>query len=360
MKPFKTSKYYLGLQLFTLTLILLGFGLLMIYSASVAEALSTFGDKFYFVKQQFKWASLGLLGLLFFSRFPLPNLKKIAPWLFGFNLFLLFLVLIPGIGVKVQGARRWLSLPLFTLQPSELMKLTEIIYLSLFLTVKKVNFGQFLLLIGLIAGLVLLQPDVGSTLVLLASAVAVYFLADYPFKDILLLSGVGVLALSFLIITSPYRASRLKTFLNPMHDPLGSSYHIRQILIAFGNGGIFGVGLGQSRQKYNYLPESTTDSIFAVLGEELGFLGGSLLIFAFLYFLYLGFQISARTQDRFAQVLAGGITSWFALQVVLNLSSMVALTPLTGIPLPLVSYGGSALITMLSGIGILINISRHA
>ena len=359
MHVWPNSKRYLGFQLFSLTLVLVLFGLLMIYSASVSEALQTFNDKFYFVKQQLKWAGLGFAGLFIFSKIPLKTLKQLAPTLMAIGLFLLVLVLIPGIGAKVQGARRWLALPFFTLQPSELMKLIEIIYLAHFLNAKPVSFSQFLFLLGTISFLVLLQPDMGTMLVLIATAVAVYFLSGYPIKNILFLGLLGSLALLLLIIISPYRASRLKTFLNPMHDPLGSSYHIRQILIAFGSGGISGVGLGKSRQKHNYLPESTTDSIFAVIGEELGFIGAIFLISLFAYFIYLGFQIAFKTQDRFARVLAGGITSWFALQVVLNLSSMVALTPLTGVPLPLVSYGGSALVTMLSGIGLLINISRN-
>ncbi len=359
MNLWPNSKRYLGWQLFTVTLILLLFGLLMIYSASVAEALRTFGDKFYFVKQQLKWAFIGLISLGIFSKINLKTLQRLAPTLLVIGIGLLILVLIPGIGSKIQGARRWLVLPFFTLQPSELMKLIELIYLSSFLNSKQVSFSQFLVFIGFIGFLVLLQPDMGTTLVLLSSAIAVYFLAGYPLKDIFLLGIFGTIALLILILISPYRASRLKTFLDPMHDPLGSSYHIRQILLAFGSGGLSGVGLGKSRQKHNYLPESTTDSIFAVIGEELGFVGGVILISLFAYFIYLGFQITERTKDKFSRTLAGGITSWFAIQVVLNLSSMVALTPLTGVPLPLVSYGGSALVTMLSGIGLLINISRN-
>ena len=355
----KKSKTSLSTQLFSLTLLLLVFGLIMIYSASVSEAIRVFGDKFYFVKQQLKWATLGVFGMLFFSRVQLKTLKSMAPSFLIFGLFLLLLVAIPGIGTKVQGARRWLVLPFFTLQPSELMKFIEILYLSTFLTVKKVPFLQFLFFIGVISFLVLLQPDMGTTLVLVASAIAVYFLAGYPFKDIAILSAVGAFALLILIVLSPYRASRLKTFLNPMNDPLGSSYHIRQILLAFGSGGLSGVGIGKSRQKHDYLPESTTDSIFAVIGEELGFIGAVIVIGMFLYFIYLGFQVASRARDKFSSTLAGGITAWFAIQVVLNLTSMVALTPLTGIPLPLISYGGSALITMLSGIGVLLNIARN-
>ncbi len=359
MTASKNSNTSLTTQLFSLTLLLLLFGLIMIYSASVSEALRVFGDKFYFVKQQLKWSVLGLLSLLTLSRLSLKTIKGFAPSFFLFFLFLLILVAIPGIGTKVQGARRWLVLPFFTLQPSELMKLIQILYLSAFLTSKKASFFQFLTLISFIAFLVLLQPDMGTTLVLVSSAIAVYFLAGYPLKDIIILSTIGVFATTLLVVLSPYRASRLKTFLNPMNDPLGSGYHVRQILLALGSGGISGVGIGRSRQKHDYLPEATTDSIFAVIGEELGFVGAVSIIALFLYFIYLGFQIASRTRDRFSSTLAGGITTWFAIQVVLNLTSMVALTPLTGIPLPLISYGGSALITMLSGIGILLNIARN-
>lgn len=357
MKPKKPHS--LAFQLTFLTLALLGFGLLMIYSASVSEALKDFGDKFYFARLQFKWALVGLVGLIFFSKINLKTLRSIAPALMLGGFILLVLVAIPGVGTKVQGARRWLVLLGFNFQPSELIKIIEVIYLSSWLNSKKVTLGQFIAFLALLAGLILLQPDMGTTIVVSLIAVSMYFLAEYPIQNILVLIASGLIGGLGLILTSPYRASRLQTFLNPATDPLGSSYHIRQILLALGSGGLMGVGIGKSRQKHEYLPESTTDSIFAVVGEELGFIGAIIVIGVLLYLIYLGFKIAAESKDVFQKTLAGGITTWFAIQVILNLTSMVALTPLTGVPLPLISYGGSALITMLAGIGILINIARN-
>lgn len=358
MKKSRTPSLYT--QVLLITTLLLAFGLLMIYSASVAEALREFQDKFYFIKLQLKWAFVGLISMFLISRINLKHLNKLAPVIMIVGTLLLLLVAIPGIGTKVQGARRWLVLPGFQLQPSEIFKLIMIIYLSSWLNSKKVTPIQFAILISVIAGLILLQPDMGTTIVILATSMGMYYLCNYPIKNILAISAVGLVLGSALIVLSPYRASRLQTFLNPATDTLGTSYHIRQILLALGSGGIFGVGIGKSRQKYQYLPESSTDSIFAVVGEELGFLGAISLIGVLLYLIYLGFKIATSAKQPFQKTLAGGITTWFAIQVTLNLASMVAITPLTGIPLPLISYGGSALISMLAGIGILLNIARRS
>lgn len=356
----KSKHRSLAVQLFLLTIVLVCFGLLMIYSASVSEALQTFNDKFYFAKQQLKWVALGFGALLICSRISLKALRRVAPALMIGGLLLLILVVIPGIGTKVQGARRWLVLPGFILQPSELIKFVEVVYLAAWLNSKKVSFAQFVTFVAITGGLILLQPDMGTTIVVTAIASAMYFLAEYPVMHMLLLALSGVLSGLALILTSPYRAERLKTFLNPAQDPLGSSYHIRQVLLALGSGGLLGVGIGKSRQKHEYLPEATTDSIFAIIGEELGFVGTMVTIMVFLYLIYLGFKVAAKAKDPFQKTLAGGITAWIATQVILNIASMVALTPLTGIPLPLISYGGSALISMLAGIGILINVARRS
>ena len=355
----KSKSLTLSTQLFLLTLGLLAFGLIMIYSASVTEALKDFGNKFHFIKLQLQWSGVGIILMLLLSRFNIKAFKSLAPVILAIGLFLLLLVAIPGIGTKIQGARRWLVLPGFTFQPSELFKLIFVIYLSSWLTSRQVTALQFVAIIGFVAGLILLQPDMGTAIVVTLTALGMYYLNDYPLREIFTISLVGIVLGAILTISSPYRASRLQTFLNPTSDPLGSSYHIRQVLLALGSGGIFGVGIGKSRQKYQYLPESTTDSIFAVVGEELGFLGAAALIAAFMYLIYLGFKIAKKTKNPFEKSLAGGITTWLGIQVVLNLTSMVALTPLTGVPLPLISYGGSALVSMLAGIGILLNISRR-
>jgi cell division protein FtsW len=342
-----------------MTIILLTFGLIMIYSASVAEGARDFGNKWHFVQLQLKWTGVGLIGMIITSLVPAKVWAKLSPALLLFGLTLLLLVVIPGIGTKVQGARRWLVLPGMTIQPSELIKVIEIVYLSSWLHSRKISLPQFGFFIALTSGLIMLQPDMGTALVVTILAVTLYFLSGYPVKNLLVIAGIGLTIGSILIISAPYRLERVKTFLDPLHDTQGSSYHIRQVLLSLGSGGISGLGIGRSRQKYAYLPEATTDSIFAVVGEELGFIGGTLLVLAFLYYLSLIFKVAAGEKDKFAQAMVSGIGAWIGIQVCLNLAAMVALTPLTGVPLPLVSYGGSALITMLGGVGLVLSVARH-
>lgn len=347
-------------RLLLMTLILLGFGLIMIYSASVAEGARDFGNKWHFVSLQLKWAGVGLVGALLLSRINSRVWDLLSPYILVVGLLLLFLVAIPGIGTKVLGARRWLVLPGITLQPAELIKLVEVIYLSSWLGKKNVTLPQFGFFLTLVAGLIMLEPDMGTTIVVVMLALALYYLNGYPLKHFLLFGVIGLAAASIFILAEPYRLERVKTFLDPTQDPQGSSYHIRQVILALGSGGISGVGIGRSRQKYEYLPEATTDSIFAVAGEELGFIGASILILSFVYFLSLIFKVSTGATSNFDRSLSAGVGSWMAIQIVLNLSSMVAFTPLTGVPLPLVSYGGSALITTLLGLGIVLSIARES
>ncbi len=339
-------------------LILVTFGVLMVYDASVIEAFNTFGDKFYFAKLQLCWVIVSLLALSFMSFIPYRKLEKLSPLLFAISLLLLLVVLIPGVSTKVQGARRWLSLGALTIQPAEIVKLTFVMYLSTWLS-KRQNFRPFLILSGIVLGLIILEPDLGTAVVIIATGFLVYFLSGAPLAAIAATGVTGLLAGIILALSSAYRRSRLMTFLNPTIDPLGSSYHIRQVLIALGSGGWFGLGLGRSRQKYAYLPEATTDSIFAIIGEELGFIGAAVVILLLLAVIYQGFKIAQSAPDRFGQLLAGGITSWLGLQVLVNLAAMVALVPLTGVPLPFISYGGSSLVASLAGVGILLNISKN-
>lgn len=346
-------------RLFLMTLILLGFGLIMIYSASVAEAAASFGNKWHFVLLQLKWAGFGIVAMLAMSVIPPKIWEKLAPFFLVAGLCLLLIVIIPGIGTKVQGARRWLVLPGMTLQPAELIKFIEVLYLSSWLNAKKITLFQFGIFLATIAGLIMLQPDMGTTLVVSLLAASLYFLAGYPLRHFFLIGGIGITLGVGLILIEPYRLDRVKTFLDPLHDPQGTSYHMRQVLLSLGSGGPTGLGIGRSRQKYAYLPEATTDSIFAVVGEELGFVGGILLIGAFLYYLSLIFKIASAEHDKFTSTLVGGVGAWIGLQVCLNLAAMVALIPLTGVPLPLVSYGGSSLITMLAGVGLVLSVARR-
>lgn len=334
-------------------------GLVAVADASAPQALNVFSDKYYFIKQQLIWAGIGLAALFACFKINYKFWARVATPLFLFNLLLLILVLIPGIGVRVLGARRWILLGNFTFQPSELVKFSLALFLAKFISGKQPSYKYFLPLV-IVAALIMLEPDLGTTLVISLSAMSQIFISQIKTGYYILSLFVGALATLGLIVVSPYRKERLFTFLQAARDPLGKSYHIRQILLALGSGGIFGVGLGQSRQKFLFLPEAATDSIFAVIAEEIGFLGSSILIFIFLYFLWRCFRIIKSSPDDFAKLLAMGLTAWIGGQTILNIGSVVALVPLTGIPLPFISYGGSSLVMILAACGILLNISKHA
>ncbi len=355
----KTGKR-LDFPLVIATLIIGVFGLLMVYNASSVAAFADFGDKYYYLKEQGKWLGIGFISCFFLSRFDYRRFYNLSPFLLLAGIFFLAAVFIPGLGIKTYGASRWLNFRAFSFQPAELIKIVLVIYLAAWFSEKeKGRLWAFILLCSLPLVLIMLQPDMGTATILAAIAASLYFFSGAPLWHIGVLVASGLGAAMFLIKIAPYRFQRFKTFLDPSIDPLGASYHLRQILIALGSGGLFGVGLGQSRQKYAYLPESTTDSIFAIIGEEIGFVGATILILFFLFFLYRGFIIAKQASDRFGQLLAAGITSWLSFQVLVNLAAMVALIPLTGVPLPFISYGGSSLVVVLSSVGILLNISRQ-
>jgi len=344
--------------LISLVLGLTVFGIVMVGNASVVEAFRDFGDKFYYLRQQLVWAVLGLVAFAFFSFFDYRKLKKLALPLMLFSFVSLILVLIPSIGIKSLGARRWLSLGFFSFQPAELTKLAFILYLSSFFANKR-NLWPFLFVLFALLALIMMEPDLGTAVILAATGLVVYFVSGGPLFLISLVGLFGLAGGAGLIFFSSYRRERLLTFLNPARDPLGASYHIRQVLIAIGSGGLFGVGLGQSRQKYEYLPEATTDSIFAVIAEELGFIGAVSILVLFLLIIWRGMRIAKEAPDSFGRLLAVGITAWIGFQALVNLSAMVAIVPLTGVPLPFISYGGSSLVLSLTAMGILVNISKQ-
>lgn len=334
------------------------FGVLMVYDASSVTAFRDFGDKFFYAKQQALWAILGFLVLFLASKFDYRRLKTLAPFLMFATIVLLVAVLIPSLGTRALGARRWLSFAGISIQPSELAKLASVLYLSSFLEKKK-NILPFVFLLGILITLIMLQPDLGTTVVIMGTGLCLYFVSGAPLFGLLILTILALVVGFALILVSPYRKERFLTFLNLTRDPLEASYHIRQVLLALGSGGLFGLGLGQSRQKYEYLPEAMTDSIFAVIGEEIGFLGSLVLISAFLFIVFRGLKIAKEAPDFFGQLLASGISCWIGIQTLINLSAMVVLVPLTGVPLPFISYGGSSLVVTLAGIGILLNISKQ-
>ena len=333
------------------------FGLIMVGNASVVSSARVFGDKWHYLKLQSVWAAVGLAGFAVASLFPLKLLQRSAMIFFIVTLLLLCLVLVPGVGVSALGARRWLDLGFTSFQPSELAKLSLAVYLGV-LFKSRPNFLKFIVPLSLLALLVVAERDFGTTSIILGMGFLTYFGMGGRLLPLLISLPIAAAAAVALIVFSPYRMARVTTFLNPASDPQGDSYQVRQALIGIGSGGLFGVGLGQSRQKFNFLPEVTTDSIFAIVAEELGLVGASIVVMAFIYLSASGFRIARRSTDPFSRALAFSLTSWLSLQAFINLSALVALLPFTGIPLPFISYGGTSLVVTLVASGLLVNISR--
>ena len=347
--------------------ILLVFGLVMISSAGVVISKTRFGNEYYFFNHQLLYGVIpGLIALFVVQKIHYSFWKKIAVPMFIGSLILLVLVFIPGIGTKLLGASRWINLGPISFQPTEVMKLSIILYLAHWIEarghkVKSFSEGlvPFLIVIGVVSFLIIKQPDFGTLGAIILIAMTMFFVSGVPLKYIFGM-GIGGLSLGYLLIKfEPYRMNRLMTFLDPANDPQGIGYQINQALLAIGSGGIFGLGLGHSRQKFNYLPEPVGDSIFAIVAEELGMLGASILMIVFLLLALRGFKIAQKAPDQFSKLVAVGITSWIIYQSLINIMAIVGLIPLTGIPLPFISYGSTSLIFILVGVGILLNISKY-
>lgn len=355
----RSQQYRIDLPLLLTTSALVVFGLLMVYDASAVKGLNDFKDSLYYIKQQLIWMMLGVFSLIFFSKFDYRKFRILAVPLLAFSLILLVAVFIPGLGVSGGGAHRWLRLGGITIQPAEIIKLTGVIYLAV-LFEKKIKLIPFLVLVaGVTFVTAVLQKDLGSSAVFVFTTFAIYFAAGGAIWHFLLTIPAGIIAIAALVLSSGYRSKRILAFLDPFSDPQGYTYHILQVLIALGSGGLLGLGLGHSRQKFAYIPEAHTDSIFGIIGEELGFVGGIFTIALFTILLLRGFKIAQNAQDSFGKILGLGLTSWLGIQAIINLSSMTSLLPLTGVPLPFISYGGSALVANLTAVGILLNISRQ-
>lgn len=349
-----------------LVIVLVVFGLVMLSSASVVAGFQKFGDSYYYLKHQLYSGLLpGILLFLVASRINYRVWERLAFPFFLITVALLVSVFIPHLAFSYGGAYRWVSLGPLLFQPAEIAKLTIVIYLAAWLSKKKhelsdfsYGFVPFVILIGVVSILILLQPDFGTLAVILGSSVAVYIVAGGRSKHI---GGLilGLLAVGLLLIqVAPYRLSRLQVFLNPALEPQGAGYHVTQAILGIGSGGIFGSGLGSSRQKENFLPEPSGDSIFAIIGEELGFVAAAGFILLVIAFALRGFKIASKAPDDFGAMLSVGIMSWLTLQSLINIGAMIGILPLTGIPLPFVSYGGTALATSLGAVGIIYNISR--
>lgn len=345
--------------LFCATFFLTIFGLFMIYDASSVIAFRDFGDKYYYIREQCINAVLGMIALGFFSFFDYKRLYNLAFIILLTAIFMLIGVFLPGIGIYALGAHRWINLGITVLQPAEFVKLSLAIYLAAwFSTKEKGRLPAFGLLMGFVLLLVMLQPDMGTASIILFEAVILYFLSGASIMQFAVMIPVLGLGGLFMILLAPYRLARLTSFLDLGSNIGGGSYHVKQILIALGSGGLLGVGAGNSLQKFAYLPENVTDSIFAIIAEEFGFIGSVALIALFVMIMWRGFVIASRAKDAFGRLLAAGIICFLGIQAVINLAAMTALIPLTGVPLPFISYGGSALIIDLGAVGILLNISR--
>ena len=345
---------------------LLAFGLIMVYSSSVVTAYTAYRNQFYFFFKQLFSACIGLAAMLILMRVDYHVLRALSVPALGGAVVLLAAVLVPGIGSEVYGAQRWISLGQFQLQPSELAKLALVLYIAHWMTSKREQVSDFAngllpfgVLLTIVVALLMKQPDMGTTIVIVTTAVAIFFVAGASLTHLALLSGIGAFAGVLLIRVAPYRMERLTAFVDPWANPQAASYHVVQSLLAFGAGGATGVGLGVGRQKFFHLPFPHTDSIFAVVGEELGLIGTVPVVLAFLFFAYRGLRIAWYAPDQFGRLLAVGVTGGIAFQAMLNMAVLTSSVPFTGITLPFISYGGSSLISTLAACGVLLNVSRQ-
>ena len=335
-------------------------GLVFIFEASAVNSSRVFGDSLHYLKSQGVWIFLGLFVIAIFSFIDYKKLYFLSFVSLILTIILLVIVLIPGVGSKVGGARRWIDLGFFSVQPTELAKFSVIIYLSSWFSKKEKNrFLPFISLICFLVFLIILQPDMGTAIIIFSISLIIYYFSGARFMDFVYILGGSIIGIYFLIKLSPYRFNRLLAFLNPAVDPLGISYHINQIFISLSSGGFFGRGFGASRQKYLFLPEAHTDSIYAIIGEEYGFIGGLILIVLYFVFVYKIYHLIRLAPDRLARLILIGIFAFFNLQFIVNLSGMTGLFPLVGVPIPFLSYGGSNLLISFALIGIMLNIEKR-
>jgi len=363
--PRATKRVAMDHSLLIITIVLALVGLVMVFSASAVVAGNRFHDPGYFLKRQLAWLAFGFLLLHLASHIDYVWWKRLSIPLLGLTVVLLVMVLIPSLGVSAKGARRWLRLGPISVQPAEIAKLVAVMYLAAYLAKKEDRLTGFLsglapalLVIGVLGGLVLLEPDLGTVVVMGSVAIGLLFLGGARISHLLSLGLCAVPAVLVLVLSSSYRRQRLMTFLAPWKDASDAGFQITQSFLAFGSGGLFGVGLGEGKQKLFFLPEAHTDFVLALVGEELGLVGTGVIILLFALFAIRGFQVAARARMPFGRYLGMGITLLIGVQALINACVVTGLVPTKGLTLPFVSYGGSSLVTCMFGVGILLNISR--
>lgn len=352
--------------LFIIIIMLVLVGILAVSSSSVVLSFERFGDNFHYLKNQAVFSLLGLLAMAATSMIDYRYWKKMAYPLLLVTLILLLAVLVPGIGRELGGARAWIYIGPLNFQPAELVKITFLLYLAAWLERQgegirhwQSGFVPFLTILGVLTVLIMAQPDLGTLTIVFAIAAAMFFAAGSSLTQIAV-SAAGAMGMVWTLVQiAPYRLQRFLTFLDPQKDCLGSGYQICQSLLGIGTGGMFGVGFGQSKQKYLYLPQAHTDSIFVIIAEELGFLRTSFIILLFAIIGWRGYVIAQKAPDMFGRLVAVGITSWIIFQAFVNISANLSLIPLTGVTLPFISAGGTSTLVTLAAVGILLNISKQ-
>ncbi len=355
-------------------------GILMVYESSIIYAITNFGNKYHFLFLQVGWMVVGLVGMFIMMRFNSDLLRRMSLYVWIFSIISLILVLIPTpFAPEVYGARRWLvlnpdgifpSLPIIgrlNFQPGEFAKVASILFFSSLVTseryIRDEPFKKFLKYFALCifnVGLIALEPNFSTSFVLFLIITSIYIFSDSTVKYIFFAAPFGLVTIGAFLLSSEYRRLRIMTLFSPeQSDKLSTGYHINQIMIALGSGGLFGLGLGRSRQKFDYLPEVTADSIFAIIGEEMGFIGAIFVMFLLFWLVWQCFGIAAKSENRYLGTIASGVATWLMVQTFINLGAMVRILPITGIPLPLLSYGGSSAIFILLGLGLVLNGSRY-
>jgi len=342
-------------------------GLVMVLSASSVTALRAYGSAWIFFERQLLWVGVGALLLAATMRVDYRVWRRLVVPLLSVTVVLLVLVLVPGLGISVGGSARWLGVGIVRIQPSELAKLAVVVFAADVLTRRadqmdstRLTVVPVLLVFSVIALLVLVQPDLGTTLVLACIVMAVLFVAGVPLRVMVAVTLLAGAATSLAGMAKSYRRGRLLCFLHPASDPGNACYQLQQSLVGLGSGHVTGVGLGASRAKWGFLPNAHTDFIFAIIGEEVGLIGSLLVVALFVAFAVLGVRAASRAPDRFGALLAAGITAWVVGQAFINIGAAIGTLPVTGVPLPFVSFGGSSLVIAMAATGILVNVARQS
>ena len=364
ISPEKKGRQDFSIWLITLSLVLLG--IVMVFSASSYMATLLEDDPYYYFKKQIIGAVLGFVAMLFLSRFDYHLYRRFKWVIVVVPILMLLAVFIPGIGVNINGSSRWLNLRVITIQPSEVAKFALVIFMAIYMSDKKVNMQDFwrgvlpmLAIVGGVCGIIILQPNFSMVVCIVMITAAMVFMGGMRMSHFFMLGGIAVAAGVVLILIEPYRLERLMSYLDPWSDPLDSGYQLIQSFYAIASGGLFGKGLGMSQQKLMFLPFRESDFIFSIYAEEFGFVGVLLLMALYLFLIYRGIRIAIACRDKFGSLLAGGITSLLAVQVIINVAVVTGCVPPTGQTLPFISAGSSSLIMFMAAMGALLNVSQN-